>query len=201
MMQDSYELRRSWFGTYKTDDVQAYLDDLYIEIEKYLSDLARDTEEVQAENEILRQFIADSNILDEGITLPEVHKLAPSEWPALPIGRFKITGNGDFEAENLPNIEKNKEIHKKILSFYSNNSEKSGMIAPTRGIDAKENLFEIMHENNSNANTKDNSLNNDEFSENMPTDLQIELAELKSANVSLQAQLDFANKLLRDVYK
>lgn len=219
-MNEKYAFKRSWFGTYKTADVQAYLDDLYIEVEQSFGDMTREMKELQQENEILRQYITNDAFLRNQVVLPDVKNFKESDWTLLPLGRFKITDNGDLLSEDVDLEHQDRPLmtllkkgdNQQVEDGHLDNKSESSTITPVdealpSGQSIDESHAQTLTEPAPIANHQATAIVDSQIASQLATkdttidSLQAEITALKQQVAYLEGQADFANDLLRDVYK
>ncbi|MBZ6527527.1 hypothetical protein HYQ40_07015 [Aerococcaceae bacterium DSM 111021] len=64
-MNETMQLKRAWIGGYNRQDVQEYIDDLYIDMEKKHREIAERAESVSQENQLLLQYINESEAMSD----------------------------------------------------------------------------------------------------------------------------------------
>jgi len=219
-MNEKYAFKRSWFGTYKTADVQAYLDDLYIEVEQTFGDMTREMKELQQENKILRQYITDDAFLRDQVVLSDVRTFDEEDWIMLPLGRFKITDNGALLSEDIDPEHKDKplmtllkkEDNQQVEDGLLEKKSESSTIIPVdvslpSGQRFDESHAQAVTEPAPIANHQATAIADSQIASQLATkdttidSLQAEITALKQQVAYLEGQADFANDLLRDIYK
>ncbi|MGH2102249.1 MULTISPECIES: hypothetical protein [Aerococcus] len=219
-MNEKYAFKRSWFGTYKIANVQAYLDDLYIEVEQTFGDMTREMKELQQENEILRQYITEDSFLRDQVVLPDVRTFNEDDWTMLPLGYFKITDNGSLLSKDVDPDHKDKSLMTLLTKgdnqqvedgFLENKSESSTITSVEETLPSGQSLdkshAQVLTEpapiaNHQATTTADSQIASQLAAKDTTIDsLQAEITALKQQVAYLDGQADFANDLLRDVYK
>lgn len=80
-MKETTQLRKSFLGGYRREDVQEYFDELYEEAESKYKALADEHDRLAQENVLLRQWIGDDQDRADGLNLPDLHSEAAFDLP------------------------------------------------------------------------------------------------------------------------
>ena len=252
-MKETVQLNRAFFGGYKRQDVQEYLDDFYTQVEHKYDEIAQKAIGLEKENQVLKQYFneldevnakesyggdgmaLDVTELPEGIyQVDETNCVRPLDTPSFTLSEEKAWEVQDTEKMSdkivseldtgaivkmpiEPNQQADSFITETKNSFVEQKQEPKVM---TQSLNKT--IREPLYENNGHYYTPklerevpspvapvysegvDPAANLIQVATSVSQELQAmrqEVEQLKQANLRLTAKLEFANDLIKELYK
>ena len=207
-MNETMQLKRAWIGGYNRQDVQKYIDDLYIDMEKKHREIAERAESVSQENQLLLQYIKESEAMSDVVEELNLTTDITDDKSLfnLPEGVYQVedqqkivqlaTPHADVKAHyhsdviNLSDIKQKTETENKASqSIYQKTQpvvEEKASLRPEPQVSR-----EPIEQRNVTTNTRKQT----------DSELEHRLVALEEENMQLKAKLAFANELLKDLCK